>query len=66
MPGAAVTECEIDGVEHEYSARRGQEDVIEILLNLKGVAIKMHSRDEATALLVKQGPGVVTAGDIPA
>lgn len=65
MPGAAVVEAEIAGVEHEYSALEGvQEDVIEILLNLKDVAIKMHSRDEAVLSLNKQGPAVVTAGDI--
>jgi DNA-directed RNA polymerase subunit alpha len=65
MPGAAVTECEIDGVLHEYSAIEGvQEDVIEILLNLKGVAVKLHERDEAYLGLEKQGPGVVTAADI--
>jgi DNA-directed RNA polymerase subunit alpha len=65
MPGCAVVEAEIAGVEHEYSALEGvQEDVIEILLNLKDVAIKMHSRDEAVLTLNKQGPAVVTAGDI--
>ena len=46
MPGAAVTEVEIEGVEHEYSAIEGvQEDVIEILLNLKGLAIKLHEQN---------------------
>jgi len=65
MPGCAVVEAEISGVDHEYSAIEGvQEDVIEILLNLKDVAIKMHSRDEAMLSLNKQGPAVVTAGDI--
>lgn len=65
MPGAAITECEIEGVLHEYSAIEGvQEDVIEILLNLKGVAVKLHERDEAILSLSKTGPGVVTAGDI--
>lgn len=65
MPGAAIVECEIDGVLHEYSAIEGvQEDVIEILLNLKGVAVKLHERDEATLTLVKSGAGVVTAADI--
>ena len=49
MPGCAVVEAEIDGVLHEYSAIEGvQEDVIEILLNLKGIAIKLHGRDEVT------------------
>ena len=65
MPGCAVTEAQIDGVLHEYSAIEGvQEDVIEILLNLKGVAVKMHGRDDAELMLSKKGPGVVTAGDI--
>jgi DNA-directed RNA polymerase subunit alpha len=65
MPGCAVTEVEIDGVLHEYSAIEGvQEDVIEILLNLKGVALIMHGKDSAELSLSKKGPGVVTAGDI--
>jgi DNA-directed RNA polymerase subunit alpha len=65
MPGCAVVGVEIDGVLHEYSAMEGvQEDVIEILLNLKGVAIVMHGKDEAVLALNKKGPGVVTAGDI--
>lgn len=51
MPGCAVTEVEIDGVLHEYSTLEGvQEDVIEILLNLKGVAVTMHNADEAVRL----------------
>lgn len=65
MPGAAITECEIEGVLHEYSAIDGvQEDVIEILLNLKGVAVKLHERDDANLTLTKVGPGTVTAADI--
>lgn len=65
MPGCAIVEAEIEGVEHEYSAIEGvQEDVIEILLNLKQVAVKMFSRDDAVLSLTKKGPGVVTAGDI--
>ncbi len=65
MPGCAITEVEIDGVLHEYSSVEGlSEDVIEILLNLKGVAIVMHEKDEAQLVLSKKGPGVVTAGDI--
>ncbi|MBO6558539.1 MAG: DNA-directed RNA polymerase subunit alpha [Pseudomonadales bacterium] len=64
MPGCAIVEAEIDGVLHEYSTIEGvQEDVIEILLNLKGVAVKLNSVDEAEITLEKQGPGVVTAGD---
>ncbi len=67
MPGCAIIEVEIDGVEHEYSAIEGvQEDVIEILLNLKGVAVVMNDEEkvQATVSLSKSGPGVVTAGDI--
>ncbi len=65
MPGCAVTEVEIDGVLHEYSTIEGvQEDVIEILLNLKGVAITLHNNDEAVLTINKSGPGAVTAGDI--
>ena len=65
MPGAAVTEVEIDGVLHEYTAIDGvQEDVVEILLNLKQLAIRMHAREEATLTVNATGPGTVTAGDI--
>jgi DNA-directed RNA polymerase subunit alpha len=65
MPGAAIVEAKIDGVLHEYSSIPGvQEDVIEILLNLKNVAIKLHGREEVILNLRKKGPGVVTAGDI--
>ncbi|MFT7372649.1 MAG: DNA-directed RNA polymerase subunit alpha [Oleiphilaceae bacterium] len=65
MPGCAVVEVEIDGVLHEYSAIDGvQEDVIEILLNLKGLAIIMHTRDEASLTLSKSGSGPVLASDI--
>jgi DNA-directed RNA polymerase subunit alpha len=65
MSGCAIVEVEIDGVEHEYSTIEGiQEDVMEILLNLKGVAVVMEGRDETTVTLKAQGPGVVTAADI--
>ncbi len=65
MPGCAITEVEIDGVLHEYTAIEGvQEDVIDILLNLKDVAIIMHERDEATVMLEKSEIGLVTADDI--
>lgn len=65
MPGAAITECEIEGVQHEYSTIEGvQEDVIEILLNLKEVAVRLHSREDAQVQLNQTGPCVVTAGDI--
>jgi DNA-directed RNA polymerase subunit alpha len=65
MPGAAITEVEIDGVLHEYSTIEGvQEDVQEILLNLKDVAVKLHEREECTLTLRKSGAGTLTAGDI--
>ena len=65
IPGFAITEVEIDGVLHEYTTLEGmQEDVLEVLLNLKDVAIRMHSGESATVSLSKQGPGVVTAADI--
>ncbi|MDC9720694.1 MAG: DNA-directed RNA polymerase subunit alpha [Gammaproteobacteria bacterium] len=65
MAGAAVVDVEIDGVEHEYSSIEGvQEDVIEILLNLKGVALTMHAGEEVVLTLTKEGPGTVTAADI--
>ncbi len=65
MPGCAIVEAEIEGVLHEYSAIEGvQEDVLEVLLNLKEVAITMEDRDEAIVSLNAKGPGVVTAGDI--
>jgi len=65
MPGSAVVEAEIDSVLHEYTSIEGvQEDVVEILLNLKGLAIRMHARDEATITLKKKGQGVVLASDI--
>jgi DNA-directed RNA polymerase subunit alpha len=65
MPGCAVTEVDIDGVLHEYTSIEGvQEDVVEILLNIKDIAIRMHSRDHAELILHKSGPGAVTAADI--
>ncbi len=65
MPGCAVVEAEIEGVLHEYTTIEGvQEDVTDILLNLKGLAIMMHAKDEATLTLKKSGPGEVYARDI--
>ena len=65
IPGFAITEVEIDGVLHEYSTIEGlQEDVLEVLLNLKDVAIRMGTGESATLTLAKSGPGVVTAADI--
>ena len=65
MPGCAVTEVEIDGVLHEYSSKEGvQEDIIEILLNLKGLAVILEGKNEAVLTLTKSGEGPVTAADI--
>lgn len=65
LPGCAVTDVKIDGVLHEYTSIEGvQEDVIEILLNLKDLAIRMYNRDEATLRIVKKGSGIITAADI--
>lgn len=65
MPGCAITEASIDGVLHEYSTIEGvQEDVVDILLNLKQVAIKLTTGNEALLTLSKEGPCQVTAGDI--
>ncbi len=65
MPGCAVTEVEIDGVLHEYSSKEGvQEDIIEILLNLKGLAVNLEGKNEAVLTLTKSGEGPVTAADI--
>lgn len=65
MVGYAATEVTIAGVLHEYSSIDGvQEDVVNILLNLKGVVFKLHNRDEVTLSLRKDGEGMVTARDI--
>jgi DNA-directed RNA polymerase subunit alpha len=65
MVGHAATEVTIAGVLHEYSSIDGvQEDVLNILLNLKGVVFKLHNRDEVTLSLRKDGAGPVTAADI--
>jgi DNA-directed RNA polymerase subunit alpha len=65
MVGHAATEVTIAGVLHEYSSIDGvQEDVVNILLNLKGVVFKLHNRDEVTLSLRKDGEGIVTAADI--
>ncbi len=65
IPGCAVTDVEIEGVLHEYTTIEGvQEDVIDILLNLKKLAVVMHSKDEVELTLTKNGEGCVTAADI--
>lgn len=65
MPGAAITEVQIENVVHEYSSLEGvHEDVVNILLNLKGVALKLEGRDKIELILRKKGPGQVIAKDI--
>jgi DNA-directed RNA polymerase subunit alpha len=67
LPGAAITQVKIDGVEHEFSAMDGvKEDVIVILLNLRRVRMALHGDEPITISLKKTGIGVVTAGDIQA
>lgn len=64
MVGYAPTEAQITGIVHEYSQIDGVlEDVVDILLNLKGVVFKLEGRDEVTVMLRKDGEGIVTAGD---
>jgi len=65
MPGAAITEVEIDGVQNEYSVKEGvQEEILEILLNLKGLAVKLEGKNEVLVNLTKSGTGPVIAADI--
>ena len=65
LPGYAPTEVSIEGVLHEYSTLDGvREDVVDLLLNLKGVVLKLHGRNETTLSLSKAGEGIVTAADI--
>lgn len=65
ISGCAVTEVEIDGVVHEYSSKEGvKEDILEILLNLKGLSIKLHKKSEGIMTLKKTGIGIVFASDI--
>jgi DNA-directed RNA polymerase subunit alpha len=65
MPGYAATEVKISGVLHEYSTIEGvQEDVVDVILNLKGVVLKLHNRNETSLKLKKATPGPVTAADI--
>ncbi|NMG33924.1 DNA-directed RNA polymerase subunit alpha [Azoarcus sp. TTM-91] len=65
LPGHAATEVSIEGVLHEYSTLDGmREDIVDLLLNLKGVVLKLHNRSETVLRLTKSGEGVVKAGDI--
>jgi DNA-directed RNA polymerase subunit alpha len=64
IPGFAITQVKIDGVVHEYSTLDGvQEDVVDVLLNIKKIALKMYDTSEATITLNKNEEGPVTAGD---
>ena len=64
MPGYAATEVSIDGVLHEYSTIDGvQEDVVDILLNLKGVVFKLHNREEAVIQQIEKTSPQYTTGD---
>lgn len=65
MPGAAVTSVQIEGVTHEYTTIEGvREDVTEVMMNLKELAIKIHDGERADLILEKRGEGLVTAADI--
>lgn len=65
MPGAAVVQAEIESVLHEYGTIEGvEEDVVDLLLNLKQLAVVIESRPEAYLSVDKKGPGIVTAADI--
>lgn len=65
LPGSAPVEVSIEGVLHEYSTLEGvREDIVDVLLNLKGVVLKLHSRSEALLRLNKSGEGVITAADL--
>lgn len=65
LQGAAITSVRIKGVLHEFSTIQGvTEDVTDIILNLKGVRLKLHSADQATIRIVHKGEGLITAGDI--
>ncbi len=65
LPGAAVTRIRLDGVLHEFSTMEGvSEDVVNLVINLKGLAVKMHTEEPKTLILDAQGPKDVTAADI--
>ena len=65
LPGAAVTSIDIDGVLHEFDTIPGvREDVMQIILNIKGIAVKSYVKDEKIIELDVEGPAEVTAGDI--
>ena len=67
LPGTAVTTVKIHGIDHEFSTISGiKEDVTEIILNIKGIAAKLHTERTKTVYIEASGEGLVTAGDIKA
>ena len=67
LPGVAVTSIKIDGILHEFSSVPGvKEDVTNIVLNLKGLCVRLHGEAKKTVIINKQGPCTVTAADIEA
>lgn len=65
LPGAAITSIQIDGVLHEFSTIKGvREDVAQIVLNIKGLALKLYSEEEKNLEIDITGPATITAGDI--
>ena len=67
IPGYAISQVKIAGVQHEYDSIEGvQEDVLEILMNMKSVALSLQGRDESTITIKKKGPGTLTVGDLAA
>ena len=67
LPGSAVEYFKVKGVQHEFSTIEGvKEDVVEIMLNLRQLAVKIFSEEQVILSIVKKGPGPITAGDIEA
>jgi DNA-directed RNA polymerase subunit alpha len=67
LPGVAVTQIKIDGVQHEFSTIPCvKEDVTEIILNIKGLTAKLHSNGPKVVYIDAEGEGEITAGDIKA
>jgi DNA-directed RNA polymerase subunit alpha len=65
IPGCAPTRVNISGVVHEYSTIDGlQEDIVDLILNLKGIVVKLHNKDSVTLTLKKDTEGLITAADI--
>ena len=67
LPGAAAASIKIEGVQHEFSTIPGvQEDVTELILNIKKLAVKLYCDGPKTVYIEKNGAGEITAGDISA